>query len=215
MVEANNIGLARGVVRLVEHNTEWAGLYEAEAKRIRNCTGDLILDVQHVGSTSVPDMVAKPILDIAVAVDKKETIAGVVGRLTQVGYNDRGDQGKSGGYLLVKEVEPDVRIFHVHIVEILDPQWRSYLAFRDILRRDVSIRLAYEDLKNRLARQFPEDRVSYTAGKDAFITDVLQKHGGMLPQGCPHPRGHNRPKGFHSDRRGRTKEKRDPSLSLS
>jgi len=173
--EMEHIGLKRGVVQLVPHKREWADLYEAEAQVIRDRTGDLVADMQHVGSTAVPGLVAKPILDIAIAVEKKEAIASVVERLTEAGYNDYGDQGKDGGYLLGKEREPDLRIVHLHIVETTDPQWRDYIAFRDILRHDRSIRRAYADLKKRLAAQFPDDRVSYTAGKDEFIQAVLNR----------------------------------------
>jgi GrpB-like predicted nucleotidyltransferase (UPF0157 family) len=176
-----NIGLARGVVRLSQHRTEWLDLYEAEARRIRKCAGDLILDVQHVGSTAVPGLAAKPILDIAIAVPDREAIALVAEKLVGAGYKAYRDTGKSGGYLLARDIQPDVPLCHVHIVEINDPQWRNYIAFRDILRQENSVRQAYEDLKKRLAAQFREDRESYTAGKDAFIRDVLQKHGETLP----------------------------------
>jgi GrpB-like predicted nucleotidyltransferase (UPF0157 family) len=176
------IGLKRGLVQLVPHRREWSDLYEAEAQVIWDWTGDLILDVQHVGSTSVPGLEAKPILDIVIAVGMKEAIAGVVERLTQAGYNDYGDQGKDGGYLLGRETAGDICVAHLHIVETADPQWRNYIAFRDILRHDRSIRRAYADLKKRLSAQFPDDRVSYTAGKDEFIQDVLRKHGETLLQ---------------------------------
>lgn len=88
------------MVRLEQHRLEWAGLYEAEAERIRMCAANLIIDVQHVGSTAVPGLVAKPILDIAVAVPDRTSIAGVAKRLTEAGYKAYGDMGKSGGYLL-------------------------------------------------------------------------------------------------------------------
>jgi len=176
-----HIGLKRGLVQLVPHKREWADLYEAEAKVIRGRTGDMIADIQHVGSTAVNGLVAKPILDIAVAVTDRSAVPAIIGRLARVGYIDRGDQGKGGGYLLVKEREPDLRIVHLHIVETADPQWRNYIAFRDILRHDRSIRRAYADLKKCLAAQFPDDRVSYTAGKDEFIQVILSKESGREP----------------------------------
>ena len=137
--KSENIGLARGVVRLANHNREWARLYEAEAKRIRKCAQELVLDVQHVGSTAVPGLVAKPILDIAIAVPDREAITLVAGKLVGAGYKAYGDTGKSGGYLLARDIEPDVPLCHVHIVEVNDPQWRNYIVFRDILRRDKSV----------------------------------------------------------------------------
>lgn len=89
--------------------------------------------------------------------------------------------GKAVAICWTRDIEPDVPLCHVHVVEVNDPQWRNYIAFRGILQHDKAVREAYEELKKRLAAQFPEDRESYTAGKDAFIRDVLQKHGETLP----------------------------------
>src|SRR5678815_3715102 len=106
------IGLERHTVRLVEHDREWASLFAVEEARLRERIGDLVADIQHVGSTAVPGLVAKPILDIAVAVASREKIALVVGRLRDLGYIDRGDAGSEGGYLLVSESKPGVRTAH-------------------------------------------------------------------------------------------------------
>jgi GrpB-like predicted nucleotidyltransferase (UPF0157 family) len=93
--------------------------------------------------------------------------------LTAIGYIDRGDQGSAGGYLLVKESEPEVRTVHLHIVEDNDAKWFEYLRFRDALRSDAVLREQYANLKLRLARQYPADREAYTDAKDAFIHKVL------------------------------------------
>ena len=167
------IGLKRGVVKIVGHRTEWAILYNTESAKLKQCLGNITIDIQHVGSTAVPGLISKPIIDIAIAVNSRETIAAVVKRLPDIGYIDKGDQGASGGYLLVKESEPDVRIFHIHIVEINDVQWRNYINFRDCLRRDANTRKEYAQLKRTLAAKFPTDRESYTNGKEQFIRDVL------------------------------------------
>jgi GrpB-like predicted nucleotidyltransferase (UPF0157 family) len=169
------IGLKRGVVKIVGHRTEWAILYNTESAKLKQCLGNITIDIQHVGSTAVPGLISKPIIDIAIAVNSRETIAAVVKRLPDIGYIDKGDQGASGGYLLVKESEPDVRIFHIHIVEINDVQWRNYINFRDCLRRDANTRKEYAQLKRTLAAKFPTDRESYTGGKKQFIRNVLAK----------------------------------------
>ncbi len=168
------IGLQRHTVCVVEHQPEWAALFLTEAETLRASLGDIVADIQHVGSTAVPGLSAKPILDIAVAVPSMAVIPTVVTRLTAGSYIDRGDMSQ-GGYLLVKESEPDVRTIHLHIVLSTSCEWNNYLAFRDILRRNESIRRRYVSVKTHLARQYPHDRQSYTAGKHAFITDVLNR----------------------------------------
>jgi GrpB-like predicted nucleotidyltransferase (UPF0157 family) len=170
----SRIGLQRGVVKIVRHRTEWAVLYRIEAEKLKNCIGDIAFDIQHVGSTTVPGL----IIDIAIAVNSREAISAVVKRLPDIGYIDKGDQGANGGYLLVKESEPDVRTFHIHVVEKNDVQWQNYIIFRDCLRRDANVRKEYAKLKKNLALKYPKDRDSYTRGKEQFIRIVLVKLNG-------------------------------------
>lgn len=137
--------------------------------------GHLVLDIQHVGSTAVAGLDAKPILDLAVAVTSIAMIPRCGPLLCRIGYIDRGDGGADGGYLFVKESVPDVRTHHVHVVAIDDPQWRNYLLFRDTLRADGELRTRYAELKQDLQKQFAQDRQSYTAAKHAFIRGVLRQ----------------------------------------
>ncbi|WP_096186451.1 GrpB family protein [Evansella halocellulosilytica] len=121
------IGLKRNVVRVVTHEQTWAALYEAEAEMVRKHIGDIVADIQHVGSTSVLELSAKPILDIAVSVNTVEKIQPIIEKLTRFGYLNCGNKENQGGYLLVKESEPNIRTIHMHIVEKNDPQWINYI----------------------------------------------------------------------------------------
>jgi GrpB-like predicted nucleotidyltransferase (UPF0157 family) len=158
----SKIGLKRGVVKIVRHRTEWAELYDAEAGNLKNCLRELAVDIQHVGSTAVPGLISKPIIDIAIAVTSRSDIAAVVKCLLTIGYIDRSDQGASGGYLLVKESEPDVRTFHIHVVEKSDVQWRNYIIFRDCLRRECENASRIRPLKENAGRKIPQrQRIIY------------------------------------------------------
>ncbi len=167
------IGLTRYTVRLVAHHPDWAVLAASACRDIQLAAGDLIAELQHVGSTSVPDLIAKPILDIAAGMQIPRAMSELIKRLTAIGYIYRGDDGSDGGYLFVKEIEPNVRTIHVHVVEHHGTQWRNYLLFRDLLRQEPDIRQQYAALKQELANQFPDDRKSYTASKHEFIRGVL------------------------------------------
>jgi len=116
-------------VCLKEYTKEWAELFAVEAATLHTCIGDIVSDIQHVGSTAVPGLRAKPILDIAVAVPSSKVITKVAERLSKIDYIDRGDGVSQGGYLLVKESEPDIRTVHLHIVELTDIQWRNLFVF--------------------------------------------------------------------------------------
>jgi len=169
------IGLKRHTVRVVDHDPSWSALFASECESLHGTLGALVADVQHVGSTAVPDLPAKPILDIAIAIRTLDLIPDIVERLTEIGYIYRGDGGNDGGHLFVKEPEPDIRTVHVHVVESSDTQWKNYLLFREILHEDPNVRKRYADVKQVLAKQFPSDRKSYTSGKNKFIQGVLRE----------------------------------------
>lgn len=167
------IGLKRKTVRVVNHDPRGAALAADACKKIGQAAGGLICDVQHVGSTAVPGLPAKPILDLAASVIALEVMPELVRALTVVGSIYRGDGGGEGGHLFVWESGPDVRTIHLHVVATDDVQWTHYLRFRDALRRDPALRRRYRELKRELGHKFPDDRKSYTASKNDFIRSVL------------------------------------------
>ena len=167
------IGLERGVVRVVPYDAGWGELFAQERRRLHERIGHVVFDIQHVGSTAVPGLAAKPIIDFAVELASPEAIACCRQPLLDLGYVDRGDAGDEGGYLFVKECAPGVRTHHLHLVTVDDPQWRNYLRFRDALRSDATLRAEYAALKQALQRRFADDRPGYMAAKDAYVRRVL------------------------------------------
>lgn len=167
------LGLQRGTIRVVAADPAWASAYAEEHARLQAAVGHLVIDIQHVGSTSVPGLDAKPIIDIAMAVATPGDIPRCRPSLLALGYLDRGDGGKDGGYLFVKESELGLRTHHLHVVTHDDPQWANYLHFRDRLRADAALRAEYRALKHRLATELANDRQGYTEAKAPFILRVL------------------------------------------
>jgi GrpB-like predicted nucleotidyltransferase (UPF0157 family) len=129
--------------------------------------------VEHVGSTAIPGLTAKPILDVLIGLAPGTDPDRVIATLERLGFQDRGDKGDDGGRLLVLEDRPAHRVAHLHLVGHGDALWRRYLTLRDRLRGDPDARAAYAGLKARLAARFSEDRRAYTAAKAAFITRLL------------------------------------------
>ena len=167
------LGLEKGTVRIVPHRASWRDHFEEERRLLQEQIGGHVLDIQHVGSTAVPGLDAKPIIDIAVAVASPAVIPSIRPPLCALGYIGRGDAGMVGGYLFAKERAPEVRTHHLHVVAIDDPQWRNYLRFRNMLRTDGVVRTRYGELKKSLQEQFAHDRKAYTDGKHDFIRGVL------------------------------------------
>jgi GrpB-like predicted nucleotidyltransferase (UPF0157 family) len=169
------IGLKRGTVQVVDHDPGWSAVFASERDVLQRTLADIDMDIQHVGSTAVSGLPAKPILDIAIGIQAADLIPTIVERFTEIGYLYRGDAGDDGGHLFVRELEPEIRSVHVHVVEINDRQWVNYLAFRKVLCEDEKVRNGYAELKLDLAKRFPNDRKSYTSAKDEFISRVLEE----------------------------------------
>lgn len=173
------LGLARGNVALQPYSAEWPTLFQTEAMQLQAAIGSHVLDIQHVGSTAIPGIPAKPILDIAVAVANLEAAVLCVQPLVALGYLYHGEAGVPGRYFFTKG---DPRTCHLHMNAITSVDWRQQIAFRDYLRQHPAEAQAYAALKLRLADLFATDRSAYTASKAAFIADILQK---ALASGYP------------------------------
>jgi GrpB-like predicted nucleotidyltransferase (UPF0157 family) len=166
-------------VRVVTYRPEWRGLYERECRALLECAGHLAVGVEHVGSTAVAGLDAKPIIDIALAITSTEVIPRLKRPLRDLGYIDRGDADAHGGHLFVKESAPDVRTSHLHVVAADDPQWHGWLLFRDELRADEELRARYALPKKALQERFAEDRMGYTNAKKGFIDGVEGRKGSI------------------------------------
>ncbi len=170
------LGLKRNNVNLVTHDESWSILFEETKVDLFKVLGELISDVQHVGSTAVKGIKSKPIIDIAVSVNNFDSMGQIILLLERNGYEYRGDGKNKGGHLFVKCSETDIRTHHIHIVEQHDPQWENFLRFRDLLNQDPKLAARYEKLKERLAKKYSNDRKEYTKCKDGFIVRILRKY---------------------------------------
>lgn len=164
------IGLVRGHVELAPYDPEWRRCFEAEKARLQAAIGPYVLEIQHVGSTSIPGMLAKPILDIAVAVASFEAARVCIPPIEELGYEYRGENGIPRRHFFVKG---DPRTHHLHVNELGSVAWENHVLFRDALIRDPVLAEAYAALKVDLARRYPTDREAYTEGKALFIQRVL------------------------------------------
>ena len=174
------LGLQRGTVRVVPYSPDWASLFGEERTRLQQALGALALDVQHIGSTAVPGLDAKPLLDVGVAVASEADAAACVPILEALGYTYRGDRGASEGHFFDKGAE-DSLTHYLHMLIASSPAWVNYLLFRDYLIAHPDVRDAYAQLKRDLAAAYAADRASYTAAKAAFVQRVLAETRLKLP----------------------------------
>ncbi len=177
------IGLKRGTVKLCEHEKEWEIEAQNTIVRLKMILGDVIKDIQHVGSTSISSIKAKPIIDIAVAVDNFDDILAFENELKNEGFYYRPNaQASLRNQLLFAcgsfyDGSGELQTHFIHVVLTDSMDWLNYINFRDYLNSNQSVAKEYENLKVSLAQQAPVDsgREKYLNGKHDFIVYTLRK----------------------------------------
>lgn len=129
-------------------------------------------DVEHVGSTAVPGLAAKPIIDLFAVLSTTDDVPVAIKMLGEHGWHHEGDGGRPGRESFT--VRPDLPYHHLYLVVRGNQEYLRQTRFRDILRADPQIREQYADLKFRLAPLLATDRVAYTEGKTELINSVLE-----------------------------------------
>ena len=164
---------------LMTHDPGWAQVYETEKQRIRAALAGLALDIQHCGSTAIPGIRAKPILDVLVGVERLALGRDCAPLLRGIGYDYLGEDLVPNEHFFGRGAP---RTHHLHLVEWHGPGWQEKVLFRDRLLADHAAARLYEARKMVLAACFPNDRASYTKAKATFIADVLA--GSPAPGGA-------------------------------
>jgi GrpB-like predicted nucleotidyltransferase (UPF0157 family) len=165
------LGLEKGVVRLVPYSPDWKLFFILEKAHLQQVLGSAILDIQHIGSTSIPGMPAKPIIDIAIGVQDFERARPCIPLIEGLGYEYRGEFGIPHRHYFVKG---NPRLFHLHMSEITSNEWKNALLFRNYLCRHPEAAKEYALLKQQLASKYTQDREAYLEGKTEFIQRIIQ-----------------------------------------
>ncbi len=157
-------------MRVVPYDPRWPRLYEAELDRLIAAVAPGTVAFEHIGSTAVRGLSAKPICDIVAGYDDPADLPGIITALVNAGYVHRGERGIPGREFFRFG---GARMFHIHLVHRGGTFWKEHLAFRDLLRNDPATRDAYGQLKSDLARRYPSDREAYIEAKGPFIRRAL------------------------------------------
>ena len=166
------------VIEVVDYDPVWIVAFEKEAAILNAVFGQRVIEVHHIGSTAVPGLDAKPIIDILVVLDHTDDINSFDRAMEDIGYRVRGEcldapiPGTPGRFYFTKETN-GVRSHHVHVYA--KDHWEIFdkLAFRDYLRAHSSKAAAYGELKRRIAAQYRFDNVGYMDAKDGFVKSTL------------------------------------------
>ena len=168
-----SIGMKRGTVYLEPHQEEWERAAEETIQTLKRIFGSVAVDIQHIGSTSIRTISAKPIIDIAVAVNDYELVLNKCDELEKAEIVFRFDERPDQLLFVMGDFEKDTRSHHIHVVLYGSDEWNNYINFRDYLNTHIAAAKEYEAVKLRLAEQYPDDRIAYTDGKQEVIDKLL------------------------------------------
>lgn len=158
-------------ITVTAYDPLWAEKYEQESALVRDILADNCVAIYHIGSTSVPGLAAKPVIDIMAAVRSLEKVDRVAAAFSEIGYEYLGEFGIEGRRYLRKG--GDERTHQIHIFQMSD--WNNigrHLAFRNYMRTHEKERAEYAKLKTELARKFPYDIEGYCDGKESFVHEI-------------------------------------------
>lgn len=168
------MALQRGIVELESYNPKWVEDYNKEEKLLKELLKDYLIEIHHIGSTSIPGLMAKPVIDIIAVIKSLEDIPAIEEILKDYDYSNRGQQGVPDRYFFAKGPE-EARTHYIHFVEKDSNTYYNQLYFKKYLLDHPDYIEKYCDLKQELAKKYANERPKYTQGKNDFITDVIGK----------------------------------------
>lgn len=171
---SKSIGLPHGKVILLPHSEEWKLLFEEERDFLQTLLGSHVLEIHHIGSTSVPDLSAKPIIDILVVLHQFSTMEILHAKMEALGYLYRQHDSNEHRTLFAKD-QKEKTTHHIHFTEAGSEEWEKAFAFWDYMRTHPEEVRAYENLKQELAAKHPLERDKYSKGKAGFIQSIIEK----------------------------------------
>ncbi len=158
-------------VEIVPYDPSWPARFEEEKKALRQTLAAwLVGPVEHIGSTAIPGLAAKPVIDIMARVATLDASRPAIAALVEVGYCYAPYRTDSEHWFC--KPSPAFRTHHLHLIPIESPRWRQSLAFRNYLRSHSKIAAQYENLKRRLAAEHHFDREAYTEAKGPFVARI-------------------------------------------
>lgn len=169
------LGLLRGTVILCRYDACWPKQAQETIDLLRRLLGDAAVDIQHVGSTSISGLSAKPILDIVIGVRELGDLDPYAAKLEQMQIHEAGQDLPGQRLFVMGDFEKNTRTHHIHAVQWNSDAWKNYIRFRDYLRSFEEKRSAYEAEKRRLAGLYPISRETYTMQKAAMIEKLLDE----------------------------------------
>ena len=162
-------------IQVVAYDPAWRRDFEAEAKRIARALGNIVVHLHHIGSTAIPGIFAKPIIDLLLEVDDTIKLDHRSAAMEDLGYKPMGEYGIPGRRYFHKDNASGIRTHQVHAFNANSDDIERHLAFRDYMIAHPAEAQTYGELKQKLAREHPNDIEAYMDGKDLYIKEYEAK----------------------------------------
>lgn len=160
---------------LVEYDPDWVDRFNFHANKIEEVLGPVVLEVHHIGSTSIPGMMAKPNIDIEVVASNLDDVRKLSPDMVESGYVSRADYSKIGEEYFTEDAEDGNRLTSIHVLPVGHPDIQMQLNFRDYLRTHDEDRKLYAETKRRLYAEYRNDYGSYDGGKKEVIEAIKRR----------------------------------------
>ena len=162
-------------VIVVSYDENWQAEFEQIRDELVVALGELIIDIEHVGSTAVPWLCAKPIIDIDVVIKDYNVFETVKSSLAEIGYVHEGDLGIKDRHAFKYDGKPHLMRHHLYVCPKYSEELKRHIAFRDYLRGNQADRKWYDTVKMQAAKRYPDDIESYMIAKSSCIVEILEK----------------------------------------
>ncbi len=159
-------------VEVVPHNPRWRDAFATEAKQLAAALGENVIAIHHIGSTAIPDIYAKPIIDVLVEVSDITEVDGQSSAMESLGYEVMDEFGISGRRYFRKNNQEGIRTHHIHAFAVGSAEVARHLAFRDYMIAHPEDAQRYSELKRKLAEAHAQNADAYIDGKDGFIKEM-------------------------------------------
>lgn len=160
------------IIKLVPHDPLWKNLFNSEQLLLRDIFKKICLDIHHIGSTAIPLIFSKPIIDILLVAETIDSVDLLNDELSSAGYISKGEYGIRGRRYFIKGTEAS-RLVHLHCFDVTDSlNINRHVFFRNYLINNPSIALKYSNLKLKLQKEFQGNPDNYIKGKSEFIANI-------------------------------------------
>jgi GrpB-like predicted nucleotidyltransferase (UPF0157 family) len=171
------LGQKNSVVELYDHQAEWEKLAEDKMEYFKNILGDIIIEIQHIGSTSIKNIKAKPIIDIIIGINDFKNLDNIMNIMKNNGiiHSPKNDLHEFRMFVIWEDKENEILTHIIHLVKYDGEEWNNKINFRDYMNNNIDKAKEYEKLKIKLMEKNKENHSNYHKNKELFIKEVIKK----------------------------------------